>query len=47
MDGMVRNLPNITIAHCSFHKTFKELPLSECSRFKVKKLLMQLVLNKY
>ena len=24
----------------SFHKTFKDLPLSECSHFKVKKLLM-------
>ena len=31
----------------SFRKTFKDLPLSECSRFKVKKLLMQLFLNKY
>ena len=31
----------------SFRKTFKDLPLSECSRFKVKKLLMQRFLNKY
>ena len=31
----------------SFRKTFKDLPLSECSRFKVKKLLKQLFLNKY
>ena len=26
----------------SFRKTFKDLPLSECSGFKVKKLLMQI-----
>ena len=33
----------------SFRKTFKDVPLSECSRFIVKKLLMQLLLllNKY
>ena len=31
----------------SFPKTFKHLPLSECSRSRVRKLLMQLFLNKY
>ena len=31
----------------SSRKTFNNLPLSECSRFKVKKLLKQLFLNKY
>ena len=31
----------------SFHKTFKDIPLSECSCFKVTKLLMQRFLNKY
>ena len=36
------------IADCnSFRKTFKDLPLSECLRFKVKKLLIQPFLNKY
>ena len=48
---MVCNLPNIKY-NCiadwnSFGKTFKDLPLSECSIFKVKKLLKQLFLNKY
>ena len=31
----------------NFRKTFKDFPLSECSHFKVKKLLKQLFLNKY
>ena len=31
----------------SFHKTFKDIPLSECSCFKITKLLMQRFLNKY
>ena len=31
----------------SFRKSFKDLPLSEGSRFKVKKLLKQLFFNEY
>ena len=45
---MVRSLLYDCIADWnSFRKTLKHLPLSECSRFKFKKLLKQLFLNKY
>ena len=45
--GMQSSKYNCIADWNSFCKTFKDLPLSECSHFKVKKLLKQLFLSKY